>query len=233
MFELQRKVQRKQIRREHGESHSYLRVLDEEEVLPFGNLRFAWDTTLRSGGGMVRRLPSFLDFFVMPLQGAVDIRLDTAERTCKIEPGRVARIRLRDPGSVRLWAPEAPSRFLEIGLGVPAEGHTAPAEPIEWRDFRDESGRWPKFTAVLAPDGAEDSLAAGYDAHLFRWFLSAGEQVRYETVPPHRLFLILLRGALQAGKFRLLEGDSLRGVGEPELDLVVNRSSDLVLIETS
>lgn len=233
MFEVQRKIQRKRVRREQGESFSYLRVLDEEEVVPFGNLRFAWDTTLHPGGSWRRRLPPLLDLLLLPLRGVMAVGSDPAMELAKIEPGQLARIRQPAGGAVLCQALEMPCRLLEIGLRGPAEPEPVPAELVELKDFREASGRWPKFTAVLSPDGSGGTLAAGYDAHLFRWFLSAGEQIRYETVSPHRLFLIVLRGALQAGKYRLLEGDSLRSVGEPELDLVVNRSADLILVETS
>ncbi len=233
MLEVHRKAQRRLLRTENSVSYSYLRTLETGESQVFGSLAQVVETWIRTGD-LERRSDRWLQHLFLPLHGSVILHPADGNAR-RLQPGEAAAV-LQAPETVlRLESDEEPCRLLEIGFelndeATPEEAFPLPELLFQVRDFR-KPERWPAWSCILSDRGEGESLQALSDATVSRLFVSGGEHVRYETLSTHRLLLIVLRGALQAGSLRLLEGDSLRCLGEAELEIAVHRSADLVLIE--
>jgi hypothetical protein len=196
------------------ERFSVLRVLNEDRVAP--------------GAGFPPHSHREMEIVTCILEGALRHQ-DSMGNGSVIRPGDVQRMSAGTGvvHSEHNASSSEPVHFLQIWI-LPAEQRLEPS--YEQKNFP-ENERRGRLHLVASPDGRDGSVTIHQDAFLYVSTLSEGDSVRHGLASERRVYLHVIRGAVQLGGRQLAAGDGARIEGEGEGELVAHEAAEILLFD--
>lgn len=217
---------------EHGwldsrHSFSFADYYDPHEM-GWGTLRVINEDRVQPGQGFGTHGHRDMEIISYVLAGELQHR-DSMGNGTIIRPGDVQRM---SAGSgVRHSefnpSPTTPVHFLQIWIEPAARGQ---APDYEQKFFVPEEKR-SRLRLVASRDGREGSVTIHQDADLYASLLGPGDSVSRHLAAGRLAYLHLIRGAVQLNGIALKTGDGAKIEDEPELAIVADADSELLLFD--
>ena len=194
----------------------------------WGNLRVINEDRIAPGSGFGTHGHRDMEIISYVLQGNLAHK-DSMGNVKGIPPGDVQRM-TAGRGVMHSefnHAPDQTTHFLQIWI----EPHTHGIEPsYEQRRFADEEKRG-RLRRVASTDGAEGSVIIHADASLYAGLFNGNEQAVLGLNPLRKLYVHLVRGALDVNGERLRAGDALLADGLDYLALNGGEDAEVLVFD--
>ena len=168
----------------------------------FGPLRVINEDRVQPAQGFGTHAHSDMEIISYVLEGALEHK-DSIGTGSVIRPGDVQRMSAGSGIRHSEFNPSKtePVHFLQIWL-IPDEDGIPPG--YEQKRFDDKQGR---LRLVASPDGREGSVTVHLDARLYAAVLDSGQALPHLPAPGRKLWVQVVRGALELNGQRLEAGD--------------------------
>jgi redox-sensitive bicupin YhaK (pirin superfamily) len=231
----------RQVLRPEHRGHTQLGWLDSWHSFSFGDfynpqqmgfrqLRVINDDRVAPGKGFGAHGHRDMEILSYVVEGALEHK-DSMGNTARIVPGDVQRMSAGTgvTHSEYNGSSSEPVHFLQIWL-PPAQRGLTPS--YEQRHFSRED-RQGHLRLVASPDGAQGSISIHQDARLFAGLLSAGDRVTHPLASGRHAWVQVVRGQVRAGQEILQEGAGLAVSAEPEIELLAESESEILVFDLS
>jgi quercetin 2,3-dioxygenase len=122
------------------------------------------------------------------------------------------------------------AQFFRMYLHMP-HSPLGPA-PVEAQTRFTTAQRRNVLCRVASPDGRDDSLRIGPDAHVYSSILDPGQHVVYELPRGREAWVHIVHGTATANGVALALGDGMGIAEEPSVSVTVQEHSEILLIDT-
>ena len=182
--------------------------------MSWGNLRVINEDRIAPGTGFGTHGHRDMEIISYVLSGELAHK-DTMGNVRGIPPGDVQRMSAGSgvQHSEFNHAPQQTTHFLQIWIEPNVQG-IAPS--YEQKTFAEAEKRG-ALRLVASPDAAQGSVLIHADARLYAGLLDGGHSVKLATDPKRKLYVHLIRGALQVNGTPLEGGDAALLEGESQL----------------
>ena len=120
-----------------------------------------------------------------------------------------------------------PVHFLQIWIEPAARG-IRPS--YEEKKFDDASKRG-RLRLIASPDGRDGSVTIHQDAFLYAALIDAAESVAFDSRPGRKVYVHVIRGAVEVNGQPLSGGDAIKLTGESAVRITNGREAEILLFD--
>lgn len=206
---------------------SFAEYFDAQQM-GWSALRVINDDTVSAGQGFGTHGHRDMEIISYVLEGALEHK-DSMGTGSVVHPGDV---QLMSAGTGVRHSEFNPSRtdpvhFLQIWI-VPKFTGTKPS--YQQRRF-DAEGKRGRLQLIVSPDGRNDSLRIGQDAHIHAALLDGDERIDYQVAPGRHAYVHVARGSLALNGQAMSAGDGAKIAGEEALALGNGVGAEVLLFD--